>query len=131
MEHNVPDVDAHTEFEFLLRWHVDVAGDHAALHFDRAAHRIHCARELRQQPVAGGLDDPAAVLCNLGINEPVPMGLQSGEGAFFVRAHQLAVAGDIGRQDGHELAFYTLRHGPTSQRDRLQPTQLPTALPAD
>jgi hypothetical protein len=42
-----------------------VAGDHLALQFDRAAHRVDDAGELDEEAVAGGLDDAAAVLGDL------------------------------------------------------------------
>ena len=42
---------------------------HRPLHLDRAAHRIDDARELDQQAVAGGLDDAAAVLGDLRIDQ--------------------------------------------------------------
>ena len=46
-----------------------VALGHLALHLDRAAHRVDDAGELDEQPVAGGLDDAAAVLGDLGVDE--------------------------------------------------------------
>ena len=77
----------------------------AALHLDRAAHRIDDAGELDQQAVAGGLDDAAAMLGDLGIDERLSTGLEPGERAFLVGTHQPAITGDIGRQDGREASL--------------------------
>ena len=55
------------------------------LHLDRAAHRIDDAGKLDQQAVAGGLDDAAAVLGDLGVDELGADRLQRGERAFLVR----------------------------------------------
>jgi hypothetical protein len=45
-----------------------VALDHAVLHLDGAAHRIHHAAELHECSVAGALNDAAAVHGGYGIN---------------------------------------------------------------
>jgi len=39
-----------------------------------------------------------------------PAGLEPGEGAFFVRAHQARIAGNVGGDDRGELPF-GLQHG--------------------
>ena len=54
-----------------------VALGHLALHLDRAAHRVDDAGELDQQAVAGGLDDAAAMLRDLGIEQFAPQRLQA------------------------------------------------------
>ena len=59
-------------------------------------------------PVAGGLDDPSAVFGDLGIDEGAPMGLELDVRAFFVAAHQAAVTGDIGRENGGQPPFRVL-----------------------
>ena len=76
-----------------------VALGHAALDLDRAAHRVDDAGELDQQAVAGDLDDAAAMLRDLGVDELAPNFLQSGEGSFFIDAHQAGIAGHVGGQD--------------------------------
>ena len=86
----------------LFGRHVGIALGHAALDFDRAAHGIDDAGELDQHAVAGGLDDTAGMLGDLGIDQFAAMRLQSRERAFLVVADQPAVAGDIGREDGRQ-----------------------------
>ena len=87
---------------------VGVALGHFALHLDRAAHRVDDAGELDEQPVAGGLDDAAAVLVDLGVDQLAPNRLQRRERAFLVRAHQPRIAGDIGRQDRRQPPLYAI-----------------------
>ena len=79
--------------------HRRVALDHAALHLDGAARCVHRAREFDQDAVAGPLDDPAAMLGDLGIEEFAPKVVDTRERAFFVGAHQPAVAGDVASED--------------------------------
>jgi hypothetical protein len=52
-----------------------IALGHTALHVDSTAHRIDYARKLEQQTVACGLDDPAAVLSDLGVHQFPAVGL--------------------------------------------------------
>src|SRR5262249_927193 len=68
----VAEIDPHAQFDTAIRSHIGVPLGHGALHFDRAAHRVDDAGELDQQPVAGGLDDTAPVLLDLGIAQLTP-----------------------------------------------------------
>jgi hypothetical protein len=56
-------------------------------------------RRLDQDAVAGGLDDAAPVLGDLGGDHFAAMGAQPRHGAGLVLAHQAAVAGDVGGED--------------------------------
>jgi hypothetical protein len=55
-------MNAHPELDARVPGHLGVPLDHPALDLDSAAEGIHDARELHKHAVAGGLDDPAAVL---------------------------------------------------------------------
>ena len=96
IDDDVADMDADAEFDPLRLGDVDIAHGHAALDLDRATDRIDGAAEFDQHAVAGGLDDAAAIFGDFGIDESFSAGLETGEGAFLVGAHQTAVAGDIG-----------------------------------
>jgi hypothetical protein len=104
IDDDVADVDADAEFDPLDLWDVDIAGSHAALDLDRAAHGVDGAAELDQHAVAGRLDDAAAILGDLGVDQRLAAGFQAGEGSFFIASHQPAVAGNIGGQDCREAS---------------------------
>ena len=97
-----------------------VSFSHLALHLDGATHRVDDAGKLDEQAVAGRFDDAAAVLLDLRVGKLAPQRLQRGESAFLVRAHQPRIAGDIGGENGGQLAFDAFRsqsgtpqpHGP-------------------
>jgi hypothetical protein len=72
LDDDVTDIDAHAEFDAAPRRHRGVAGDHLALHLDRAPHRVDDTGELDEETVAGGFDDAAAMLGDLGIAELAP-----------------------------------------------------------
>ena len=69
LDDDVAEIDADAELDAAVLRHIGVALGHAALHLDRAAHRVDDAGELDQHAVAGGLDDAAAVLGDLGIDK--------------------------------------------------------------
>ena len=77
-------------------WNLGVALGHRALHFDRATHRIDDAGEFNQHAVAGGLDDAAAVLLDLVIDQLMAHRFEAFERTFLVRPHQPRIAGNIG-----------------------------------
>ena len=85
--------------------YIGIAFDHAALDVDGAAHRVDDADEFHQHPVAGGLDDAAAVLGDLGVDQFLAMRFQLSKRALFVNAHQPAVAGHVAREDGGQPPF--------------------------
>ena len=72
---------------------------HPLLHSDTAAYRVDDARKLHQQTVAGGLDDTAVVLGDLGIEELAAQRLKAFERAFLVRSHQPRIPRNIGGED--------------------------------
>jgi len=62
-----------------------LAVEHPALHLGSAAHRVDDARKLREQAVAGGLDDTAPMFRDLGVDQLPTMRLQPFERALLVR----------------------------------------------
>jgi hypothetical protein len=108
VDDDVADVNADPEFDPEIVRHVGVLRGHASLDFPRAVHRLHRAGELDQHAVAGGLDNAAAMRGDLRIEQRLPTPLQIGERAFFVTAHQTAVAGDIRRQHSRQPSFNAL-----------------------
>ncbi len=82
--------------------------DHAALNGDGAGHRVDHAGEFRQQPVAGGFDDAAAMGGDCAIDQVLADGLERAQGADFVGAHQPAIADDVRRQNRGEPALNVL-----------------------
>ena len=69
IDDDVADIDAHAELDALLIWHLGIALGHPALDIKSAAHCLHYAAKLSQQPIAGVLDNTAAVFRNLRIDE--------------------------------------------------------------
>src|SRR5215471_12272529 len=61
LDDDVADVDADAEGDAPILGQLGGAASHRHLDLDRTAHRIHHARELQEQPVAGGLDDPPSM----------------------------------------------------------------------
>src|SRR5437870_6744916 len=99
LDDDLADVDADTKVDALFRENTGIALGHATLHVDRAAHRVDHTGEFQQQTIAGGLDDPAVVLCNLRVDELPPVSLQSRQGGAVVAAHEKGITHHIGRDD--------------------------------
>ena len=78
---------------------------HCPLNVDGAAHRVDNAGKLNQQAVAGGLDDPPAMLVDFRVGDFAPDRLERKERSLFVLAHQPGIADDIGRQNCRQPAF--------------------------
>ena len=116
---DVAEIDADAELDAPLGRHIGIALGHLALHLDRAAHRIDDAGEFDQHAVAGGFDDAAAMLRDLGIDEFAPDRLQRRERAFLVVAHQPRIAGDIGRQNRRQSPFDPLLAHVLAQTTRM------------
>ena len=65
------------------------------------------ARKFDKSTITCGLDDAAAMFRHLGIDEFAAVRLERCESTFLVNAHQAAVAGNIGREDGSQPSFDT------------------------
>ncbi len=100
-----PRLTADPEYDPLVFRDRGIALGHAALHRDRAGDRLDDTWELDQDAVAGRLYDAALVLGDLRIDQLAAMGSQPRQRAGFVLAHQAAVAGDIGGENGREPAL--------------------------
>ena len=107
-----------------IRWSSGVAALRSAMPAarDGAGDRLDDARELDQDAVAGGLDDAALVLGDVRIDQVAAMRLEPRQGAGFVLAHQPAVAGDIGGENGREPAFDPLSAQRYSPRRATHPS---------
>ncbi len=99
LDHDVADMNSDAELDAFVLWYRRVAFDHAALHLYGAAHCVHRAREFDQDAVASSLDDPAAMLGDLGIEVLAPKVVDTRERAFFVGAHEPAIAGNVASKD--------------------------------
>jgi hypothetical protein len=111
VDDDVAEIDADAKLDAALARDTVIAQRHLALQFDRAAHRIDDAREFDQQPVAGRLDNAAAMLGNFGVHQFAPGYLERRERALLVLAHQPRIAGDIGRQHRRQAPLDPLPPG--------------------
>jgi len=69
LSNHVPEINTDPKLDPLLRRDRSIALGHAALHLHGALDRIHDARELGQEAIAGVLDDPATVLGDLWLDQ--------------------------------------------------------------
>jgi hypothetical protein len=104
VDDHVAGVDADAQLYSLIVI-LQLAGSQFALDFDAAAHRVDGAVELDQHPVAHGPDQAAAMLGHRRVDQILNITGQPKMRAFFVGAHQSAVADDVGQQDGGQSAF--------------------------
>jgi hypothetical protein len=81
-------VDADTEFDLLCDGNRGIAPGHRLLHLDRTAQGVDYAAELDEQPVAGGLDQPAAMRSDRRVDHFAPNRPEPVEGSFFVGPDQ-------------------------------------------
>jgi hypothetical protein len=72
IENDVTDVNADTEFDPLILRYGGILLGHAALDFNRMAHRIDGAGKLDQHAVTGRLDDVASMGGYGGVNDALP-----------------------------------------------------------
>jgi hypothetical protein len=109
---HIAEMNADAKFDALFRRDARVALDHAVLHLDRASHRVDHAAELRDEPVAGALDDAPVTQGDRRINQIAAQRPESRQRPLLVRSGEPAVADDIGDQDRSDLPRF--RHGAAS-----------------
>jgi hypothetical protein len=98
-------MDTNAELDPFVRADPAVTPGHRLLHLARAAQGVHHAGEFDEQPVAGRLNQTAAMCGDLGVDQFAAVGLDPRRRAFLVSAHQPAIASNICRQDGRSPAF--------------------------
>ena len=81
-----------------------VALDHAGLHFDGAADRVHDAAKLDNASIAGAFDDAASMSGDGWIDEVAAEPPQARKGPILVGAGEPAITNDIRNQDRRELS---------------------------
>src|SRR5207253_9007475 len=67
VDHDIPNIDPDAELNPLVLRNLGIALHHPPLNLDCTPRGIHHAGELHQYAVSSGLDDPAAVLGDLGL----------------------------------------------------------------
>jgi hypothetical protein len=78
--------------------------DHSPLDLNSTPHRGDHARELAQHPVTGGLDDPAMVFDDFGVDECAAMLFEPLVRPLLIRPHQTRIASHVGGEDRGETA---------------------------
>jgi hypothetical protein len=105
IDDDVTDVDADAEFDPAIFGHVRVVLDHGPLDFHGATNCINRTRKFDQNAVAHGFEDTPPMFRQAWINQFAATGLEGGERTLLVPAHETAVAGDVGRQNGYQPPF--------------------------
>src|SRR5262249_41875825 len=106
LDDHVAKVDADAEVHTAIGRHARHAFGLDALDLDRAVQRLDHARKLDQQPVAHGLDQPAAMLGDFRFEHFAQIGPEMGACSYLVGLAEAAVADDVGDQDGGEPALH-------------------------
>jgi hypothetical protein len=83
---DVAEIDADAELDAAVLRQPGIARANDPLHIERAAHRVDDAAELDESPVAGMLDNAAAVLADLRRDDLAAIGEQAEVGALLVGA---------------------------------------------
>ena len=115
IDDDVAHVDADAEANPGFEAPVGFERYHVALNVDAAFQRRGGAGELGKKAVTRGLDQAAAVLCNLGLGDFFAQAAQPRKGQRLVVLHQSAEAGHVGNHDRRQLAL-----GCSCRQDSLQ-----------
>src|SRR5688572_26290842 len=109
VENHVTEVDADAQVHLAARLDPGVARGEFVLNGNRRPHGLDNARELGQEAVARRIDDAPAELADHRQYDCLLL-LEIAYCACFIRAHQGAVARNVCREDGGELACLVFTH---------------------
>ena len=118
---DVAEMNADAKLDATLRRQAGIALDHAALHFDRAAHGVDHAAKLDEAAVAGALNDAAVMDGDGRIDQVAAERPEPRQNAILVRPGEPAVADNIRDQNRRDLPG--LAHGAPS--GSVQPSTNP------
>jgi hypothetical protein len=105
IDDDVTDIDTHSELDSLIARYAGIASGHSALHCDRAPHCINDTWKLEQKAIAGGFYDAATVLCDLCVNQLLPMSLESSQRGAVIATHEAGVTRNIGGDNRCQAAL--------------------------
>ena len=105
LDDDVADLDADTELDPPLAGTSALRASTPPPWASTAHRAASSAAEFDQEPVAGVLDDAALVLADVRVDELTAMSFEARQSAGLIRAHQPAVASDIGGDDGRKTAL--------------------------
>ena len=108
IDRDVAQIDADAEGNAFVLRHGRVAIRHADLNRQNAFDCADDAWELKQQPVAHGLDDAAAMLGDQRVNQFRPVRPERSKRTGLVGAHQARIANYVGRNDGRQSPLRAL-----------------------
>jgi hypothetical protein len=107
---HVADIDADAELHAALGLNWGIALCHRGLDGERAFDRVHHAGKLGENAVSGGIDNAPGKFADHREHDRL-VRFEIAHRARFIRAHQGAVAGDVGRQNGGKPPLHALlRH---------------------
>jgi hypothetical protein len=102
---DVPEIDADPEFEPLTRGQGRIHFRLLLLRVDGTAQGVNDTVELDQQAVAHGLDQTAAVFCDLRLEYLLHVALEAEARSLLVDLAQAAITNDIGDEDCSEVTL--------------------------
>ena len=96
LHHDIAQIDADPQQELLARRQRCIRRRHPLLDIHGALHGIDHAGEFHQHAIAHQLEDPAAMLADQWLEHLATPELEGRQGSRLVRAHETAVAHQIG-----------------------------------
>ena len=122
---DVAKVNTDAKLDAALGWQTGVAFDHAALHFDCAAHRVDDTAELDDAAIAGSLDDATVVHGDYGINQIATDRPKPRQRTIFVRAGEPAVADYVRDKESRDFPGLAHRTPMCGSLNRIPDPKLP------
>jgi hypothetical protein len=101
---DVAEIDSNAILDPMMLRQCRIASHQILLNHDAAADGFDRTIENRNEPVAGGFNQPAVMFYDAGFDEIALDTLDTVVRAFFVDLHQAAVTGDIACHDGRKAA---------------------------
>jgi uncharacterized membrane protein YeaQ/YmgE (transglycosylase-associated protein family) len=106
---HIAQMNADAKFDATVLRHAQVALDHSALDFNRAADRVDHAAEFDEAPIAGAFDHAPVVRVDGRINQIAAQPPEARQRAILVGPGQTAVSDHVGNQNRRYLALAMFR----------------------